>query len=56
MSAPKNNQNAKKDHKKESQVVLRVSCSEKSSWVKAAHPGKLSDWVRKQLNLAASQK
>lgn len=36
------------------QLQLRVHPVEKSAWVRAARPGKLSDWVRDRLNQAAN--
>jgi len=50
--APKNNTNAAKPEKNDAHLTLRLSSHEKSAWVKAAHPGKLAEWVRQSLNLA----
>jgi len=53
-SLPKiGNKNAEKAEKNDAHLTLRLSNREKTAWVKAAHPGKLSDWVRKTLNKAA---
>ena len=37
-----------------SQLQIRCTPVEKATWVHAAHGKKLSDWVRKTLNEAAS--
>ena len=48
------NRNASQtDNNLDAQITLRVMSAEKSAWVKAAHPGKLTDWVRKVCNAAA---
>ena len=38
------------------QLQCRVHPREKSAWVRAARPGKLSDWVRETLNTAAGHR
>jgi len=44
------NQNASRGN--ETRLVVECTHREKAAWVKAA-PGKLSDWVRENLNSAA---
>ncbi|MDG4813054.1 hypothetical protein P8629_08540 [Hydrogenovibrio sp. 3SP14C1] len=51
----KNNKNAVKgDEPATSHINIRVTPTEKAKWVKASAGGKLSDWIRKSLNDAAS--
>lgn len=53
VGAPIGNKNSVKENPATSSLSLRITPAEKAAWVKAANPGKLSDWVRHQLNLAA---
>lgn len=55
MPAPKGNKHAAKDPEEKAESILTVRCkrSDKSSWAKAAYPGKLSQWVTDTLNKAA---
>ena len=51
---PGNQTAAKPDGAKLSATVqLRTHPREKSAWVRAARPGKLTDWIRRTLNEAA---
>ena len=34
---------------------MRVTRAEKGAWVRAARPGKLSEWVRRTLDAAAAR-
>ena len=47
------NQNAAKDDGKTSALNIRCKPEYKSAWVRAAKPGKLSEWVTKTLNTAS---
>lgn len=48
------NQNAVKNEEPlTAELKIRCARSEKGNWVRAARPGKLSDWVRTHLNAAA---
>jgi hypothetical protein len=53
---PPGNQNAAKppDEHLSSRVILACHPVEKSSWIQASFPGKLSEWIREKLNAAAS--
>lgn len=47
------NNYAAKDDGATSRINIRVTPEEKAAWVKAAHPGKLSEWMRVHLNKQA---
>jgi len=52
MPAPKKNQNAMRgESPATSTVQFRVTPREKAALVKAAHPGKLTEWIRKRIGL-----
>lgn len=55
---PPGNQNAAKpqDEHLSSRVIIACHPVEKSSWIQASFPGKLSEWVREELNCAAIAK
>jgi len=51
MSAPKDNQFARKEDPKTSVLLLRVTPAEKAGVVKAARGEKLSVWMRRKLGM-----
>jgi hypothetical protein len=50
------NNYAKKDKKRDAQIVVRAFVEDKDKWIKAANSDKLSVWITNTLNAACENK